>query len=218
MCSTSTQPFKKRRPIKPASQSHSLRSVEAYLHKQAGLRYEVVLTSRLQAVGARPRNLDRLLSTPSQFSQTPPRTREILDTFGRRRSFQRRLQHLHEVRNYSPDGRWVSYVSVPEMTLWVSRADGSERHQVDFLAKEIEVPRWSPDGRRIAFMARLADRPLRIYNMVPGWQAGAEGDNGAALLHKVKIYHRVERQNESDYQKALLYAYRNFRSSNRTEK
>lgn len=72
--------------------------------------------------------------------------------------------------DYSRDGRWVSYVSVPDGTLWVSRSDGGERRQIAFQANDIELPRWSPDGRSIAFMAKLANRPWRIY-VVPA--AGA---------------------------------------------
>jgi uncharacterized metal-binding protein len=46
----------------------------------------------------------------------------------------------------------------------------------------------------------------------------ADGGNGAALLNAVKIYHRVEREEEAEYQKALLHAYRNFRSGIRPER
>jgi hypothetical protein len=33
---------------------------------------------------------------------------------------------------FSRDGKWVTYVSVPENTLWRSRVDGSERLQLTF--------------------------------------------------------------------------------------
>ena len=53
---------------------------------------------------------------------------------------------------FSSDGQWVAYVAQPEGTLWRSRVDGSERIQLT-PPMEVMVPRWSPDGRQIAFMA-----------------------------------------------------------------
>ena len=46
----------------------------------------------------------------------------------------------------------------------------------------------------------------------------ADGGDGAALLNAVKIYHRVEREEEAEYQKALLHAYQNFRRGIRPER
>jgi uncharacterized metal-binding protein len=46
----------------------------------------------------------------------------------------------------------------------------------------------------------------------------ADGGAVAALLNAVKIYHRVEGEEEAEYQKALLHAYRNFRSGIRPER
>jgi Tol biopolymer transport system component/DNA-binding winged helix-turn-helix (wHTH) protein len=52
---------------------------------------------------------------------------------------------------YSPDGQWIAYTLYPEGTLWRSRADGSERLQLTFAPQQACFPRWSPDGRTIAF-------------------------------------------------------------------
>ena len=51
---------------------------------------------------------------------------------------------------FSRDGEWVAYVSYPGWVLWRSRVDGSERLQLTSRPMSAVVPRWSPDGSRIA--------------------------------------------------------------------
>ena len=51
----------------------------------------------------------------------------------------------------SPDGKWLAYISYPEMTLWKSRPDLSEKMQLTFPPVRAYLPRWSPDGSQIAF-------------------------------------------------------------------
>jgi Tol biopolymer transport system component len=60
-------------------------------------------------------------------------------------------------------GEWVTYVSYPERVLWRSRADGSQRLQLTSLPMQAILPRWSPDGKRIAFSAAVPGEPHRIY-------------------------------------------------------
>ena len=65
--------------------------------------------------------------------------------------------------NFSRDGQWVTYVTYPENTLWRSKVDGSERLQLTFPPLSPMQPRWSPDGTRIAFMARQSGKPWSVY-------------------------------------------------------
>ena len=63
--------------------------------------------------------------------------------------------------DFSRDGKWITYTT--SQALWVSRPDGSDARQINVSAGGIQLPRWSPDGRQIAFMARLPGRTWRIF-------------------------------------------------------
>jgi eukaryotic-like serine/threonine-protein kinase len=65
--------------------------------------------------------------------------------------------------DFSRDGQWVSYVTFPEGVLWRSRVDGTERLQLSYPPLSVELPRWSPDGSRIAFMAWEPGKPEKIF-------------------------------------------------------
>ena len=64
---------------------------------------------------------------------------------------------------FSRDGQWVTYISYPEGTLWRCKVDGSERIQLTFPPMRVVLPRWSPDGKQIAFNAMLPGRSWNIY-------------------------------------------------------
>ncbi|HEV3205664.1 MAG TPA: protein kinase [Terriglobales bacterium] len=65
--------------------------------------------------------------------------------------------------DFSVDGQWVTYVTVPEGTLWRSRVDGSERLQLANAPVFAILPRWSPDGKQIIFSAGQYGKPWKVF-------------------------------------------------------
>jgi eukaryotic-like serine/threonine-protein kinase len=64
---------------------------------------------------------------------------------------------------FSKDGKWVTYVSIPEGSVFRAAADGSQRLQLTWPPLQAGMPRWSPDGTQIAFPASLPGKRSRIY-------------------------------------------------------
>ncbi|HVO42913.1 MAG TPA: winged helix-turn-helix domain-containing protein, partial [Aggregatilineales bacterium] len=66
---------------------------------------------------------------------------------------------------YSGDGQQIAYTkySDPGIELWLAKADGSDRRQIVGPSIRAVMARFSPDGRKLAFMARRPDGPWKIY-------------------------------------------------------
>jgi len=65
--------------------------------------------------------------------------------------------------DFSRDGKWVVYVTFPEGILWRSTVDGSERMQLTTPPLQVALPRWSPDGKRIAFTGNASQGFRKVY-------------------------------------------------------
>ena len=61
------------------------------------------------------------------------------------------------------NGEWMTYVSHPDLTLWRSKSDGSSRTQLTYAPTLAHMPRWSPDGTQIAFMASSPGKSWKIF-------------------------------------------------------
>jgi eukaryotic-like serine/threonine-protein kinase len=76
---------------------------------------------------------------------------------------------------FSKDGRSVAYVSYPEGILWKANRDGTDRVQLSEPSMYPRLPRWSPNGAQLLFMAS-PEGLLKAYIV------SAEGGNPQSLL------------------------------------
>jgi DNA-binding winged helix-turn-helix (wHTH) protein/Tol biopolymer transport system component len=137
-----------------------------------------------------------LLATKNKiFYPGDKEVRELARYDGRSKQF---VPYLPGVRardvDFSRDGQWVAYV-VPTMQqniLWRSRVDGRDRQQLTFPPMHAWRPRWSPDGKQIAFGATVPGKreeiflvpsgggepepvtPLGLDSISPDWSAGGD--------------------------------------------
>jgi Tol biopolymer transport system component len=65
--------------------------------------------------------------------------------------------------DFSTDGQWVAYVSIPDGALWRCKIDGSQKRQLTFPSGRAALPRWSPDGKQIAYVNVEEGKPWAIF-------------------------------------------------------
>jgi Tol biopolymer transport system component len=92
--------------------------------------------------------------------------------------------------DFSFDRKWMAYIAYPDMTLWRSRVDGTDKMQLTFPPVRAYEPRWSPDGSRIAFIDVRFDNPWKICLLSSSGgspelllQADASGGFSSSIYH-----------------------------------
>jgi Tol biopolymer transport system component len=66
--------------------------------------------------------------------------------------------------DYSRDGNWVAWTDSSGQ-LWRARSDGSERLQLSPDNLDVFLARWSPNGQRLALMAREPGKAWQLYTI-----------------------------------------------------
>ena len=87
----------------------------------------------------------------------------------------------------SPDGEWVAYtVTVPDTAkdqddsdLWLATWDGAQQIRLTRSPADEHAPRWSPDGRRLAFLSNRDD-PREVDQL---WLLDRAGGEPERLTH-----------------------------------
>ena len=65
--------------------------------------------------------------------------------------------------DFSRDGQWVAYNDFTQGTVWRSQVDGTQKLQLTFPPMQTFLPRWSPDGKQLAFFGHPPGEPSHIY-------------------------------------------------------
>jgi Tol biopolymer transport system component len=67
--------------------------------------------------------------------------------------------------DFSRDGQWVAYNDGTDGTMWRSKVDGSQKLQLVTPPMLAYLPRWSPDGKHLAFFGHPPGEPFQIYEI-----------------------------------------------------
>ena len=65
--------------------------------------------------------------------------------------------------NFSRNGDWIAYTNSSDNNLWRCRSNGTQCIPLTQQLRYTLMPRWSPDGRMIAFMGLTFQSDWRIY-------------------------------------------------------
>ncbi len=63
---------------------------------------------------------------------------------------------------FSADGKWATYVSIPDRELWRCRSDGTDKFKLASAPENAALPHWSPDGTQIAYVRLIRGQPAKI--------------------------------------------------------
>ena len=64
---------------------------------------------------------------------------------------------------FSKDGKSIAYINVADDTLWTAKVDGPEKVQMTYPPRRSALPRWSPDGSKIAFLSAELGKPWKAF-------------------------------------------------------
>lgn len=93
-----------------------------------------------------------MLQTAAHSNGTLPRLLQVSDLD--------RIQYLDDAQ-LSPDGEWVAYTLTTidaladraQDSIWMVRWDGTQHTRLTYGPASADMPRWSPDGKFLAFMS-----------------------------------------------------------------
>ena len=148
-----------------------------YLFQSAGTSW--VLRESRDFFGRSPHSPIQLVSAPLSVTNSVPSTdgtklfavsqqrrAELVSYNARARQFVPYMSGISGGQlDFSRNGQWVTYVAYPDETLWRSRLDGNDRQQLTYPPLRAALPHWSPDGKRIAFMAAAPAERWKIFLM-----------------------------------------------------
>ncbi len=106
-----------------------------------------------------------VLSDSADPADTPPVVQTELISFDMAsRVFRPYLAGLPaEDLDFSRDGKRIAWVNPVDRSVWTGLPDGSGARRIPVADRDNELPRWAPDGKQLAFMAKFDGHPWRIF-------------------------------------------------------